>query len=391
MKEKVKEKVKSVAASVDACLEGLNFTRFKEKVQEKVQQHMSGSGAGGNGHGGGNGGSNGGGGVAGEQQQGAGNGGQVANTDRIFKTMMDMIKSLEIGTYIMELYVVKLHTCYATVMEDVRNEHAKQAEKQGEATKLSAEVVKGLANDLERHTPAGKVLAAQMAALEASVALAEERVESLAKAAVLGCLLCFLVGAAGWVTALRQGGNFRRLELQQQQPQKANDRTEAAAATAGSGASAAALASSSVGPLAAAAVKENQPLVATDSAVTPTGAVGLASASPPVASLESHARSDEPVPDSSAPTFNDHPHNRAIEKSITQEARFGGRSPSAAAGPLSEGEMSADLNSDSSHVEEAATSPAVVSSSQSSVDLESTPRGTIPPLHLPVGVLRAAP
>jgi len=44
---------------------------------------------------------------------------------RLAQTMMDMIKSLEIGTSIVEHYVNRLHTCYAAILEELRSEQVR--------------------------------------------------------------------------------------------------------------------------------------------------------------------------------------------------------------------------------------------------------------------------
>jgi len=179
----VKEKVKAAAASVDVCLEGLSFARFKEKVQEKVKATVAKQAA-----------------SSLEQQT---SGGAATNDNRIFKTMMDMIKSLEIGTHITELYVVKMHTCYSAVLEDLRTEHKQHAEAQAAATRKAEASAKAVAAELERHTPAGKALAAQMAKLEAWAVKAEARADRMALTAALAVLSCLLVAAAGLAVALR--------------------------------------------------------------------------------------------------------------------------------------------------------------------------------------------
>ena len=46
---------------------------------------------------------------------------------RLDQTMMDMIKSLEIGTSIVEHYVNRLHTCYAAIIEEQRSEQVCRA------------------------------------------------------------------------------------------------------------------------------------------------------------------------------------------------------------------------------------------------------------------------
>lgn len=163
----------SLDKKLDKCMEGLNFTKFKEKVQAKVAAAKAAA------HG-----ANGVGAAAAASLQ----------QDRIFKTMMDMIKTVEINSSILELYLVKLHTCYSSVLEDAKQER--------DAALLA------MRQDLEQHTPAGHTLHREMAAVELRVAAAEQNGWSLLMVAGAACTMALLLSVAACTLVLRQ-----RLEL----------------------------------------------------------------------------------------------------------------------------------------------------------------------------------
>ena len=163
----------SLDKKLDKCMEGLNFTKFKGKVQAKVAAAKAAAN-----------GANGVGAAAAASLQ----------QDRIFKTMMDMIKTVEINSSILELYLVKLHTCYSSVLEDVKQER--------DAALLA------MRQDLEQHTPAGHTLHREMAAVELRVTAGEQYGWSLLMAAVAACTMALLLSLAACGLVLRQ-----RLEL----------------------------------------------------------------------------------------------------------------------------------------------------------------------------------
>jgi hypothetical protein len=123
-------------AKVDACLEAINFTKFKEKVLARVDAAKVVAKAG-----------------AEESNH---------HESLPFKRMMDMITNLEISSSILELYVIKLNTCYASVLEEVR---AEQHLTMQNAANTSATVDAQLAHmqhELDHHTPAGRTFRAQI-------------------------------------------------------------------------------------------------------------------------------------------------------------------------------------------------------------------------------------
>lgn len=123
---------------VEACLEGLNFSKFKEKVHAKVAAGKGNSKYG----------------VDGSQQ------------DRIFKTMMDMVKSLEVGSSIFELYVMRLHVCYSSILEDVYSQHQGMLTSMQESNHTVNTSLQLMQSDLDRYTPAGYAYRAQINAVQ---------------------------------------------------------------------------------------------------------------------------------------------------------------------------------------------------------------------------------
>jgi hypothetical protein len=127
---------------IDACLDGLNFSKFKEKVHAKVAAAMGAS-----------------------KTAGRDDGSQQ---DRIFKTMMDMIKSLEIGSSIFELYVTRLHACYSSILEEMDDHHEEVVATLKSSNKTINASLSSMKSDLDRYTPAGYAYRAQISAVQVS-------------------------------------------------------------------------------------------------------------------------------------------------------------------------------------------------------------------------------
>jgi hypothetical protein len=117
--------------------------------------------------------------------------------------MMDMIKSVEINSSILELYLVKLHACYASVLDDAKQER--------EAALLAMRV------DLEQHTPAGRALRNEMAAVELRVAAAEQHGWALLAAAAAVCATALLLSVVACALALQQRRELAALRQSQRQ------------------------------------------------------------------------------------------------------------------------------------------------------------------------------
>ena len=171
--------VKNASKNMSACLENLGFAKFKEKMRAKVAVAVA------------------------KHSAGASEDGGSNPQDKIFKTMMDMIKSLEIGSSILEHYVSRLHACYGGILEEERAEQARALTQAAASEARMVAALSGMQVELDVHTPAGATLRAEVAAMRVEVAAEADHLRRHVLLATLAAGAAVAVAglAACWVVA----------------------------------------------------------------------------------------------------------------------------------------------------------------------------------------------
>ena len=83
---------------------------------------------------------------------------------RFDEVMNEKLKSLETSNFILETYMEKMHNCYKSLMEDLRDEHRVVRGNVEKAWKDAAVELAGMHRKIDEETPAGDVRKVRAAA-----------------------------------------------------------------------------------------------------------------------------------------------------------------------------------------------------------------------------------
>ena len=164
---------------LEACLKSLNFTKFKEKYKTKLDAHFAAK--------------------RGDDLKASGK--QLKRFDEV---MSDKLKSLETSNIILEMYMEKMHNCYKSLMEDLREEHRGVKGRVEKTWKDAAVEIAGMHRQIDEETPAGSVLKGELAALRNGAAVVDAKLAEAAWWATTTVLPTVALFFVAFLVLLRQ-------------------------------------------------------------------------------------------------------------------------------------------------------------------------------------------